>query len=41
MIDSGQCVFMLAVTHSPFIFNNDLKNNTVGLKEFIKDGNNK
>lgn len=38
MIDSGQCIFMLAVTHSPFIFNNELKYNTVGLKEFFKDG---
>lgn len=38
MIDTGQCIFMLAVTHSPFIFNNDLKYNVVGLKEFVKDG---
>ncbi len=38
MLDSGRCVFMLAVSHSPFIFNNDLKANVAGLKEFIKNG---
>lgn len=38
MLNSGRCVFMLAVTHSPFIFNNELKTNVVGLKEFKKNG---
>ncbi|MBO6024705.1 MAG: AAA family ATPase [Bacteroidales bacterium] len=41
MLDSGRCVFMLAVTHSPFIFNNDLKANVAGLKEFMKNGTEK
>jgi len=38
MLNSGRCVFMLAVTHSPFIFNNEFKTNVVGLKEFMKNG---
>ncbi len=38
MLNSGRCIFMLAVTHSPFIFNNELKTNVVGLKEFMKNG---
>lgn len=36
MIASNRCEFMLAVTHSPFIYNNELKDNTVGIKEFEK-----
>lgn len=36
MLASNRCEFMLAVTHSPFIYNNDLKDNTVGIKEFEK-----
>ena len=32
--DSGRCVFMLAVTHSPFIFRNSMKEYVVGLQEF-------
>ena len=38
MFNSGRCVFMLAVTHSPFVFNNEYKTSAVGLKEFIKNG---
>ena len=41
MLNSGRCVFMLAVTHSPFIFNNYLKDNAIGLKEFMKNESNK
>jgi len=35
IISSGKCNFLLAVTHSPFIFENSLRDNTIGLKEFI------
>lgn len=34
MLESGRCVFLLAVTHSPFIFNNNLKYSTIGIQEF-------
>lgn len=34
-VNSGKCLFLLAVTHSPFIFNNELKENAVGLHNFI------
>lgn len=34
---SKRCEFLLAVTHSPFIFDNDLKSYTIGLKEFIRN----
>ncbi len=37
MLKSERCVFMLAVTHSPFIFNNELKANTIGINEFIHE----
>ncbi len=40
MLNSGRCVFLLAVTHSPFIFNNNLKDNAIGLKEFMKNESN-
>lgn len=36
ILRSERCKFLLAVTHSPFIFNNELKSNTVGLEEFVK-----
>lgn len=36
IVKSNRCDFLLAVTHSPFIFENELKKNTIGLKEFIK-----
>ena len=37
MLKSDRCVFLLAVTHSPFIFNNELKENTIGINEFIHE----
>lgn len=40
ILASNRCAFMLAVTHSPFIFNNELKQYAVGLKEFISNGKN-
>lgn len=36
IINSNRCDFLLAVTHSPFIFENDLVKNTIGLKEFME-----
>lgn len=35
ILKSDRCDFLLAVTHSPFIFENELQKNTVGLKEFF------
>lgn len=34
--NSNKCKFLIAVTHSPFIFQNDLKQYAVGLNEYIK-----
>ena len=36
IIDSKKCDFLLAVTHSPFIFDNKLDRYAVGLNEYIK-----
>ena len=36
IIASGNCMFLMAVTHSPFIFGDELKQFTVGMHEFIK-----
>lgn len=36
IITSGNCKFLMAVTHSPFIFGDKLKQYTVGMHEFIK-----
>lgn len=36
IIDSGNCMFLMAVTHSPFIFGDTLQQYTVGMHEFIK-----
>lgn len=36
IIESGNCANLIAVTHSPFIFDNNLKNYARGLSEFIK-----
>jgi energy-coupling factor transporter ATP-binding protein EcfA2 len=36
IIASGNCMFLMAVTHSPFIFGDTLKKYTVGMHEFIK-----
>ncbi|WP_455292784.1 AAA family ATPase [Vibrio parahaemolyticus] len=37
IIDSGKCQFLLATTHSPFIFDNELEEVTVDLAEFIEE----
>lgn len=36
IINSKKCEFLLAVTHSPFIFDNELDRYAVGLNEYIK-----
>lgn len=36
IINSDKCDFLVAVTHSPFIYDNELINNAVGLSEYIK-----
>ena len=36
IIASGNCMFLMAVTHSPFIFGDTLQKYTVGMHEFIK-----
>ena len=35
ILDSGKCDFLLAVTHSPFIFDNELDKYAIGLNEYI------
>lgn len=36
IIASGNCKFLMAVTHSPFIFGDELQEFTIGIHEFIK-----
>ena len=36
IIASGNCKFLMAVTHSPFIFGNKLQEFTIGIHEFTK-----
>ncbi len=36
IINSKKCDFLLAVTHSPFIFDNELDEFAIGLKEYFK-----
>ena len=36
ILSSGNCMFLMAVTHSPFIFGDTLQKYTVGMQEFIK-----
>ena len=36
IINSNKCDFLLAVTHSPFIFENELDRHAVGLNEYVK-----
>lgn len=36
LMDSNKCDFIMAVTHSPFIFGEKLKNNTIGISEFLE-----
>jgi len=35
IVNSKKCAFLLAVTHSPYIYSNDLKNYAVGLNEYF------
>lgn len=35
IVNSKKCAFLLAVTHSPFIFDNELENYVIGLNTFI------
>lgn len=36
IVNSGKCDFLLAVTHSPFIFDNELDKYAIGLNEYFK-----
>jgi predicted ATPase len=36
ILNSNKCDFLLAVTHSPFIFDNELDKYAVGLNEYVK-----
>jgi len=36
ILKSGKCEFLLAVTHSPFIFDNELDRYAIGLNEYVK-----
>ena len=36
IMKSGKCELMLAVTHSPFIFDNELEHYTMGMQDFMK-----
>ena len=37
LIDSGRCDFVLAVTHSPFIFNNEFQQYTIDISDYITE----
>lgn len=37
ILDSNKCAFLFCTTHSPFIFQNELKKNTVDLAKYIKE----
>ncbi|MFY4863282.1 AAA family ATPase [Aliarcobacter butzleri] len=37
IMNSGKCTFLLAVTHSPFIFDNELENYAVGINMYMDD----
>lgn len=37
IVHSGKCNFLLAVTHSPFIYNNEFKKNARGIELFIEE----
>jgi predicted ATP-dependent endonuclease of OLD family len=36
ILNSKKCDFLLAVTHSPFIFDNELDRYAIGLREYIE-----
>ena len=40
IVSSKKCDFLLAVTHSPFIFDNELDQYAIGLSEYIKPSKN-
>jgi hypothetical protein len=40
VLNSKKCDFLLAVTHSPFIFDNELDQYAIGLSEYIKPSKN-
>lgn len=37
ILASGRCLFLATVTHSPFIFDNELDNYAADIREYIKD----
>jgi hypothetical protein len=37
LLKARHCCFLMAATHSPFIFDNDLATNTVDLQEYIRE----
>jgi len=37
IVRSGKCKFLFSTTHSPFIFENELEENTVDLAEYIEE----
>ncbi|MFN0048898.1 MAG: AAA family ATPase [Cytophagales bacterium] len=39
ILNSNKCDFLLAVTHSPFIFDNELDSFAVGMNEYLKPSN--
>jgi predicted ATPase len=39
IMDSNKCKFMLAVTHSPFIFQNNLESFAIGINVYMDDDN--
>ena len=36
VVNSGKCEFLLAVTHSPFIFDNELDQYAISLGEYMR-----
>ena len=36
IVNSGRCVFLLAATHSPFIFENNLREYAVALSDSMR-----
>ena len=36
IFNSGKCYFLLAMTHSPFIFDNELDKYAIGLNQYLK-----
>ena len=37
MVQSGKVKYLMAVTHSPFIYNNSLQKYAVGMSNFVKN----